>query len=41
MTQLTCSKGGEDEAHELLPCTSIMRDWYKGLWGPFLSWRPG
>ncbi|CAM9331368.1 unnamed protein product, partial [Bubo scandiacus] len=23
------SKGGEDEACELLPCTSTMRDWYK------------
>lgn len=28
-TQLMCNKGGEDGVHELLPCTSIMRDWYK------------
>lgn len=24
-----CNKGGEDAVHELLPCTSIMRDWNK------------
>lgn len=29
MTQLMCNKGGEDAVHELLPCTSIMRDWNK------------
>lgn len=29
MTRLACSKGGEGEAHELLPCTSTMRDWHK------------
>lgn len=29
MTQLVCNKGGEDGVHELLPCTSIMGDWYK------------
>lgn len=29
MTQLMCSKGGEDEVCELLPRTSIVRDWYE------------
>lgn len=38
-TQLMCNKGGGDGVHELFPCTSVMRDWYKAqAMGPFLSW---